>query len=65
MVLDATDGACAIMRVSVVPEKLMRLIGKDTLKVLEAPFGLKNNIGIFQVLEILRAKCCDKAAQVI
>ena len=40
-------GACAIMRVSVVPRKLMLLIGKDTLKVLEAKFGLNNNIGIF------------------
>ena len=38
-------GACAIMRVSVVPGKLMLLIGKDTLKVLEARFDLKNNIG--------------------
>ena len=28
--------ACAIMRVSVLPGKLMLLIGKDTLKVLEA-----------------------------
>ena len=39
--------ACAIMRVSVVPGKLMLLIGKNTLKVLEARFDLKNNIGIF------------------
>ena len=29
-------GAFAFMRVSVVPRKLMLLIGKDTLKVLEA-----------------------------
>ena len=56
-------GACAIMFVSVVPGKLMLLIGTDTLKVVEARFGLKNNIGIFQVLEILTAKCCEKAAQ--
>ena len=35
------------MRVFVVPGKLMLLIGKDTLKVLEARFDLKNNIGIF------------------
>ena len=35
------------MRVSVVPGKLMLLIGKDTLKVVEARFDLKNNIGIF------------------
>ena len=35
------------MRVSEVPGKLMLLIGKDTLKVLEARFDLKNNIGIF------------------
>ena len=40
-------GACAVMRVSVVPGKLMLLIGKDTLKVLEARFDLKNNIGFF------------------
>ena len=40
-------GACAIMRVSVVPGKLMLLIGKDTLKVLEARSDLKNDIGIF------------------
>ena len=40
-------GACAIMRVSVVPGKLMLLIGRDTMKVLEARFDLKNNIGIF------------------
>ena len=42
----------------------MLLIGKDTLKVLEARFDLKNNIGFFCVLEILRAECCEKAAQV-
>ena len=36
------------MRVSVVQGKLMLLIGKDTLKVLEARFDLKNNIRIFQ-----------------
>ena len=29
-------GTCALMRVSVVPGKLMLLIGKDTLKVSEA-----------------------------
>ena len=29
-------GACAVMRVSVVPRKLLLLTGKDTLKVLEA-----------------------------
>ena len=40
------NGACAIMRVSVAPGKLMLLIGKDTLKVLEARFNLMNNIGI-------------------
>ena len=57
-------GACAIMRVSVVPGNLVLLIGKDTQKVLETRFDLKNNIGFFQVLEILRAKCCEKAAQV-
>ena len=34
------------MRLSVVLRKLL-LIGKDTLKVLEARFDLKNNIGIF------------------
>ena len=38
--------AYAIMRVFVVPGKLILLIGKDTLKVLEARFDLKNNIGI-------------------
>ena len=40
-------GACTIMRVSVVLGKLVLLRGKDTLKVLEARFGLKNNFGIF------------------
>ena len=40
-------GACAIMRVSVVPGKSMLLRGKDTLKVLEARFDLKNSIVIF------------------
>ena len=36
------------MLVSVVPGKLMLLIGKDTLKVLKARFvDLKNNIDIF------------------
>ena len=40
-------GACAIMRVSVVPRKLLLLIGKDTLKVFEARLGLENNIGCF------------------
>ena len=35
------------MRVSVVPRKLMLLIGKDTLKVFEARLGLENNIGCF------------------
>ena len=39
-------GACAITRVSVVPGKLVLLIGKDTLKVLEARNDLKHNIGI-------------------
>ena len=33
------------MGVSAVPGKLMLLIGKDTLKVLEARFDLKNNVG--------------------
>ena len=40
-------GACAIMRVSVVPGKFMLLIGKDTLNVLDARLDLKHNIGIF------------------
>ena len=40
-------GACAVMRVSVVPGKLMLLIGKGTLNVLEARLDMKNNIGIF------------------
>ena len=40
-------GTCAIMRVSVVPGKLMLLIGKDTLKILEARFDLKSNIWNF------------------
>ena len=35
------------MRVSVVPGKLMLLIGKDTLKVFEGRIDLKNNIGMF------------------
>ena len=39
--------ACGIMRVSLVPVRLMLLIGMDTLKVFEARFDLKNNIGIF------------------
>ena len=34
------------MRVSVVPGKLMLLMGYDTLKVLEARFDLENHIGI-------------------
>ena len=37
-------GACATCAV---PGKLLLLIGKDTLKVLEARFDLKNNIGNF------------------
>ena len=41
------QGPCAIMRVSVVPRNLILLIGKDTSKVLEARFDLKNNIRIF------------------
>ena len=49
-------GACAIMRVSVVPGKLMLFIGEDTLKVLEARFDLKNDIGIFPALEIFEGK---------
>ena len=36
--------ACAVMRVSVVPGELMLVICKDTLKVSEARFDLKNNI---------------------
>ena len=40
-------GACAIMRVSEVPGKFVLLRGKDSLKVLETRFDLKNNIGIF------------------
>ena len=36
-------GACAIMRVSAV----LKWIGTDTLKVLEARFDLKNKNGIF------------------
>ena len=52
------------MRVPVVPGNLMLLIGKDTQKVLEARFDQKNNIGFFHVLEILRAKCCEKGVQV-
>ena len=39
--------ACAIIRLSVVPGKLMQLIGKDTFKGSEARRDLKNNIGIF------------------
>ena len=27
-------------------------------------FDLKNNIGIFEVLDILKANCCEKATQV-
>ena len=46
------------MRVSVVPGKFMLRIGKGTLKVLEARFGFKNNIGFFWVLQISRVKCC-------
>ena len=41
------DGDCEVMRVSVVPGKLMLLIGTDTLKVLEARFDFRNKIGIF------------------
>ena len=43
--------------------KLMLLIGKDTLKVLEARFDLKNNLGFFRVLEIFRVKCCEKVVR--
>ena len=39
--------ACGIMRVSVVPVKLMLLLGTDTLKVFEARFDLTNNIENF------------------
>ena len=55
-------GACVIMRVSEVPGKLMLLTSKDTLKVLEARFDLKNNIGIFPSAgdfqgKVLRESC--------
>ena len=40
-------GACAVVRVAVVPGKLVLLKGKDCLKVLKARFELQNNIGIF------------------
>ena len=40
--------------------ELYLLIGKDTLKVLEARFDVKNNIGFFQVLEILRQSVARK-----
>ena len=56
-------GACAIMRVSAVPGKLMLLAGKDTLKVLEARFDLKKKFGIFPVLEIVIAKCCESVVR--
>ena len=61
-----TQGACAIMRVSVVPGWLMLLIGKDTLQVLEARFELKNTFMGFcpGAGGILRTKCCEQAAQV-
>ena len=52
-------GACAIMRVSVVPGRLMLLIGKDTLKVLEARFDVKNNIGFFPGTGDFQGKCCE------
>ena len=52
------------MRVSVVLGKLMLLIGEDSLKFVEAQFDLINNSGFFQVLEILRASCCGKAAKI-
>ena len=58
-----THGACVIMRVSVVPRKLMLLIGKDTLKE-KARFDLQNNIGNFPGARIVRAECCEKAEQV-
>ena len=60
---DSIHEAPAVMRVSVTPRKLMLLIGKDTLRVSEARFDLKNNIGFFWVLEIFSAKCCEKVAQ--
>ena len=51
------------MRVSVVPGKLMLLIGKDTLKVLEARFGLENNIGVFPGAGDLQGKVlCESRA---
>ena len=41
----------------------MLLIGKYTLKVLEARFDLKNNIGIYPGLEISKEKNCEKVVQ--
>ena len=41
----------------------MLLIGKDTLKVLEARFELKNNIDFLGVLEISWEKCCPKVVR--
>ena len=52
-------GACAVIRVSVVPGRLMLLIGKDTLHVLEARFDLRTRLDFFWVLEIFWVKCCE------
>ena len=43
----------------------MLLIGKETLKVLEARSDLKNNIGFFQVLEIFGQSVARKPRRLL
>ena len=51
------------MRVSIVPGKLMLLIGKDTLKVLEArDLICRVMLEVFWALEISEAKYCPRVA---
>ena len=54
-------GACAIVRASMVPGKLMLLIGKDTLQDLRSTICC-NRIGDFQEwMEIMRATSLQKS----
>ena len=59
----ATHGAYAFMRVSIVPGKLILLIGKDTLKVLVArDLIFRVMLEFFWTLEISEAKYCARVA---
>ena len=54
-------GACAVMRVSVVPGELMLAIGEDTLTVSEARFDSKNNIGhVPGAGDFSKEECCER-----